>query len=233
MSETHEHLEQAEHAGHGGGHAIDPFTLRVAMTMAIIAAVLAAISLLGHRKHNEALQRQGNANRMRTESAAYEVKSSNQFAWYQAKRARRAGAELHHDDRAACPAPDSKPLRDDQVKKWKDYIKKNDTKPADIKLDSEGMPGESDDTGGALIVRGKHFEAKAKEKQKEADHEMEEYEHVHHQADGLDGSHLTVELGLVLCTICVLTKRREFWLAGILAAIIGLGLAAQALLMTH
>ena len=62
MSETHEHLEQAEHAGHGA----DPFTLRVAMTMAIIAAVLAAIALVGHRKHNEALQRQGDVNRLLT-----------------------------------------------------------------------------------------------------------------------------------------------------------------------
>ena len=65
MSETHEHLEKAEHAAHGA----DPFTIRVAMTMAIIAAILAAVSLIGHRKHNDALQSQGNANRFYTEAA--------------------------------------------------------------------------------------------------------------------------------------------------------------------
>jgi len=231
MSETHEHLEQAEHAGHGGGHGIDPFTLRVAMTMAIIAAVLAAISLIGHRKHNEALQRQGDANRMRTESAAFVVESSNQFAWYQAKRAR---AELAENSitmtKLLAPAPDSGKLRDEQIKKWESYIQKNRTKPGEIKVDAEGYPeptekGESNDTEGALIVRGNLYKKFAEEKKKEAEHQMKEFDHAHHQADGRDWAHLTVELGLVLCTICVLTKRREFWILGILAAILGIGLA--------
>jgi len=44
MSEIHETLEQAEHVGHGGGHS-DPMMMRVAMTMAIIAATLAAVSV--------------------------------------------------------------------------------------------------------------------------------------------------------------------------------------------
>ncbi len=56
MSGTHEHLEHAEHAAHEEGHGPDPFTMRVAITMVSIAAFLAAISLIGHRKHNEALQ---------------------------------------------------------------------------------------------------------------------------------------------------------------------------------
>src|SRR3954470_7534819 len=81
----HEHIEHAEHAGHG---APDPFTLRVAMTMALIAAVLAAISLVGHRKHNDNLRLIGEANRLRTEAAANKVEASNLFAWYQSKRLR-------------------------------------------------------------------------------------------------------------------------------------------------
>jgi hypothetical protein len=133
------------------------------------------------------------------------------------------------------PAPGSDSLRSDKVKEWNDYVKKNRTKPTDIKLDSEGLPvnndkGEPDDTEGALIVRGKIYEKKADEKQHQANEQMEQYEHAHHQADGLDWSHLTVELGLVLCTICVLTKRREFWIAGIVAAAFGVVVAARAFL---
>jgi hypothetical protein len=90
MSEIHETLEQAEHAGHGGhggGHS-DPMMMRVAMTMAIIAATLAAVSVAGHRKHNAVLQLQGEANRLLTEAAGLKVEASNTFARYQSKRAR-------------------------------------------------------------------------------------------------------------------------------------------------
>ena len=67
MSQTHETLEKIEHIGHGDGHS-DPMMMRVAMTMAIIAATLAAVSVTGHRKHNAVLQLQGDANRMLTEA---------------------------------------------------------------------------------------------------------------------------------------------------------------------
>ena len=46
MPETHEHLESAEHAEH---NAHDPFNQRVAVSMAIVAALLAGISLDGKR----------------------------------------------------------------------------------------------------------------------------------------------------------------------------------------
>jgi hypothetical protein len=235
MSETHEHLEHAEHAGHGA----DPFTMRVAMTMAIIAAVLAAVSLIGHRKHNETLQTQNDANRLRTECAAFEVKSSNQFAWYQSKRAR---VELTQNSKTMVKllagAPNSESLREEEIKKWDSYIKKNDTKPDSIKVDKEGFPektakGDDDDTLGALIVRGNRFKELAEERTKQAEKQDEKYHHVHHQADQLDWAHLAVELGLVLCTICILTKKREYWIGGILAAVAGLGIAAFAFFGEH
>jgi ferric-dicitrate binding protein FerR (iron transport regulator) len=59
MSETEHHLEHAEHAHHA---ARDPFDRRVMMTIAIIAAVLACVTLLSHRAHNETLQMQIEAN---------------------------------------------------------------------------------------------------------------------------------------------------------------------------
>jgi len=52
MSETEHHLEHAEHAQHA---AHSPFDRRVTMTIAIIAAMLACVTLLSHRAHNETL----------------------------------------------------------------------------------------------------------------------------------------------------------------------------------
>ena len=76
MSGTHEHLEQAEHAQHAASH----FDRKVAMTIAVIAAALAGVSVLGHR-HNDVL-------RIQNESAVKEVNASNGYAWYQATRGR-------------------------------------------------------------------------------------------------------------------------------------------------
>src|ERR1700709_2779327 len=79
MSHGTEHrLEEAEHAQH---HAADPFTQRVAMTMAIVAACLAFVAMLSHRKHNEVIQNQ-------IQSTAKFTEASNKWSQYQAKRIR-------------------------------------------------------------------------------------------------------------------------------------------------
>src|SRR5438132_1468086 len=73
-----EHLEHAEHAQHA---AHDPFDRRVAMTMAIVAAVLACGTMLNHREHTETLRLQNEANTHHTEA-------SNQWNYYQSKKNR-------------------------------------------------------------------------------------------------------------------------------------------------
>lgn len=72
------HLEEAEHARHAG-HS--PFDRRVAVTMAMVAAVLACVTMLGHRAHNRTLQGLLRANEEVTER-------SNQYGYYQAKKNR-------------------------------------------------------------------------------------------------------------------------------------------------
>jgi hypothetical protein len=68
---TEHHLEEAHHAEHA---RLDPFDRRVAMTMAIVAAALACVTMLSHRAHNETLQNT-------TEAA-------DQWAYFQAKKNR-------------------------------------------------------------------------------------------------------------------------------------------------
>src|SRR5438128_3153688 len=76
---TEHHLEESHHAEHASH---DEFNKRVAMSMAIIAASLAFVTLLSHRAHNQVLQYQIKANMKKTEA-------SNRWAQYQAKNIRK------------------------------------------------------------------------------------------------------------------------------------------------
>lgn len=76
---THEHLEHAEHARHA---ANDPFDRNVAMTMTVVAALLAVVTLLSHRAHTETL-------RLTTLAAVYKGQASDEWNYYQAKNIRR------------------------------------------------------------------------------------------------------------------------------------------------
>ena len=75
--EVHEMHEQAEHGAH------DPSLLPVTFTMAVLAVVLAATSLPGHRTHTEELLLQN--------------KATDQWAYYQVKNIRRHTYELFLD----------------------------------------------------------------------------------------------------------------------------------------
>ena len=75
--ELNELQEHAEHAKH------DPTLVPVTVTMAILAVLVAVITLLGHRAH--------------TEEVVLQAKSSDQWAFYQAKNIRRHTDELFVD----------------------------------------------------------------------------------------------------------------------------------------
>jgi hypothetical protein len=72
MEGTAEHLEHIDHNQHA---AHSPFDRRVAVSMAIIAAALAAVTMLSHKSHNETL--------------LYQSQAADQWALYQAKNIRK------------------------------------------------------------------------------------------------------------------------------------------------
>jgi hypothetical protein len=74
LSELQEHAEHAKH---------NPSLAPVTVTMAILAVLVAVISLLGHRAH--------------TEEVVLQAKSSDQWAYYQAKNIRRHVDEFFTD----------------------------------------------------------------------------------------------------------------------------------------
>jgi len=74
LSELQEHAEHAKE---------DPTLAPVSLTMAILAVLVAVVTLLGHRAH--------------TEEVVLQAKSSDQWAFYQAKNIRRHTDELFTD----------------------------------------------------------------------------------------------------------------------------------------
>jgi DNA repair exonuclease SbcCD ATPase subunit len=103
MEHPAEHLEHIEHHQHA---AHSPFERRVAMTMAIAAAVLACVTMLSHRAHNdtlnykndalreqqqdygEALRLQSEVNQLQTQADIQHTQASDQWNYYQAKKNR-------------------------------------------------------------------------------------------------------------------------------------------------
>lgn len=53
------------------------------------------------------------------------------------------------------------------------------------------------------------------------------HEHRHHW---LTATGTMVEIGIAICTVAIITRRRQFWLGSILLAVVGLGLFAAAYL---
>ena len=54
---------------------------------------------------------------------------------------------------------------------------------------------------------------------------------VSRRADRFDGGEALLEIGLVICSITLLTKRRGFWVGGILVGAIGVILALTGFLV--
>ena len=188
---TEHHIEEAEHAQHAAHH---PFDKRVAMTMAIVAAALACVTLLSHRAHNEVLQDQMLA-------AGKITEASDQWAYYQAKKNR----EYMYEADAALLAVGAKdPAASDkaagQIKEWKEAAAK-------------------------YKEETKEIEETARKLGETADAFRERSETAHVGGNFFDLGELGIELALILCSIAVLTKRRPFWMAGILAGVVGLVVA--------
>lgn len=210
----HEHVEHAEHDAH---HAANPFDRRVAVSVAVVAAVLAGLSMLGHRKHNEVLQLLGDANRLTAEAGIGNTQASNAWAEYQAVNVRDHGYEFAGDllKRLGDARPEFAPVVKDSAAKAAEQHAKYEKRLPDLKAKAERLTADGE------------------AKQKEALARMDAAHHAHLQADRLDVAHLAAEIGIVLCSLALLTKRRMFWIVGLAAAGLAVGLAISAYVVTH
>jgi type VI protein secretion system component VasF len=101
IQEIHEHAEEAHH---------NPALAPVTISMAILAVLVAAVSLLGHRAHTEELLLQNRA--------------SDQWAYYQAKDIRRHTYELFLDLMSISQlknSPEAEKIRDKYTREIERY----------------------------------------------------------------------------------------------------------------
>jgi hypothetical protein len=178
MAEGFELPETAEE------HGNNPLVLPVSLTISILAVLVAAVTLLGHRAHTEELLLQSQA--------------TDQWAFYQAKNIR-----LHEMQGMVDLLETITPLDKEKNATLRDkYLKEVERYNSDKENISE----------------------KAKDLEKERDT-------ISRRADRFDGGEALLEIGLVICSITMLTKRKAFWIAGMLVATAGLVFAATGFLV--
>jgi ABC-type Zn uptake system ZnuABC Zn-binding protein ZnuA len=166
------------------GHGENPFLIPVSVTISILAVLVAAVTLLGHRAHTEELLLQSQA--------------TDQWAYYQAKNIRLHQVQAIADIFGAL-APADKEKAEALHEKYK--------------KEAERYEGEKDD-----------ISEKAKELENERDH-------ISRRADRFDGGEGLIEVGLVICSLTLLTKRRGYWIAGMLIGAAGVAFALSAFLL--
>jgi hypothetical protein len=118
LSELQEHAEHAKE---------NPALAPVSVTMAILAVMVAVITLLGHRAH--------------TEEVVLQAKSSDQWAYYQAKNIRRHEDEIFVDNASVEPTSDAATqakLRDkysQEAARYKDEQKEIEDKAKELEAE--------------------------------------------------------------------------------------------------
>jgi hypothetical protein len=198
-------------------HKLTPFDRRVAMTMAIIAALLAVITMLSHRAHTESLRAAEEANSLRTQANIFHTRASDQWAYYQSKNIRSTEYQgfLGLLD-ALAKAPGTGDQRTLQLQEeWGAEVRKYEGRELpQLKAQAE-----------ALVKQAYGFEARSQQATRQS-------YNAHFRGERYDGAELAVEIALVLCSLAVLTKSTGFWYAGIGFGGAGMLIALVALLMT-
>src|SRR5437762_2627032 len=120
---TEEHLEHAEHAQHP---VHDPFYRQVAMTMAIVAAMLACVTMLSHREHTETL-------RLQNEATIHHTQASDQWAYYQAKKDREYNYDVSAEIlKAIADKSDNSKALLSKVEEWTGKVQRYEKETAEI-----------------------------------------------------------------------------------------------------
>jgi hypothetical protein len=177
-NEAQELQEQAEQAEHES-------TLRpVAFTMAVLAVLVAVVTVLGHRTHTEAILDQN--------------KATDQWNEYQAHKIRSNDTALVSDLLGVVTIAD----KDAAKKIAKGYADHQAKWTDELKDDKE---------------KAEAFEAKVE--QAEA------------RANRFDLGEALLEIGLVITSVTLLTRRRTYWYLGIVFSVAGIVSAASVLLL--
>ena len=166
------------------GREDNPFLLPVSVSIAVLAVIVASVTLLGHRAHTEELLLQS--------------KATDQWAYFQAKNIRFHEVQAVADMLATLALQDKEKASAMQEK----YAKEVERYENDKEDVSE----------------------KAKDFEKERDL-------IGRRADRFDGGEGLIHIGLVICSMTLLTSRRLYWYAGMLIGAGGIAFALTAFLV--
>lgn len=209
------HIEHAEHAEHA---AHDNFNKMVTISIAIVAAVLACVTMLSHRSHNEVLRLQGEALRLQgdalqqqTLASIQSTKAANKWAYYQTKNIFHLESKITVDLLNVLATNDSNPQEQKKIRNsYQKNVDKYDKKLPQIEEEGHEMEKKSDE----FIKESQH-------KMKESQEIMEESHVEHERTNRFDYGELGLQFGVVLCSMAILTKSKSFWLGGLISSAIG------------
>lgn len=217
------HIEHAEHAAHA---THDDFNKMVTMSIAIVAAVLACVTMLGHRAHNETLRLQGEALELQTKASIKSTETANKWAYYQSKNMFNLESEITVDLlNVMATREDRKTEYDKILKRYKKNVEDYKGTGNKAKNDKSEMTEEEKKKAEGKLKRiqkeAEDMGEEAKKTMEESEHKIKESHYIHDKANRFDYGELGLQFGVVLCSLAILTKSRGFWLAGIISAIIG------------
>jgi hypothetical protein len=172
VEELHEMQEHAEHSAH------DPTLLPVTFTMAVLAVVLAAVTLLGHRAH--------------TEELLFQSKATDQWAYFQAKNIRQHTYQLFLDLLSVTAVKDAEQAAAVR-EKYAHEVERSDEQLKEIETEAHALEAE--------------------------------VAHEQRRANRFDLGEVCLEAAIVIASLTLLTKRREFWQLGILMGVVGVAIA--------
>jgi len=204
--ELREHME----------HASSVFDRKVAVTMAVVAAILAWVTLLSHRAHNETIILQSEANRAQTQANIFHTRASDQWNYFQAKNIRNYETQAFLQMLQLMPkatGADASKNAAAVTSQWSAQLKRYETELPQLKQQAESLASQ------------------AHKLEKTSEERLKESHATHDRADRYDAAELAVEIALVLCSLAVLSKRAPFWYSGMAICAIGLAVAVSGLMM--
>jgi hypothetical protein len=176
----HEVMEAHEASEHGE----NPMMMPVAVTLSILAVLVAIATLLGHRASTEELMLQ--------------TQATDQWALYQARNIR-----LHEMQSVADMLATFTPVEKEKAASMREkYLS-----------EVERYNKEKDEAG---------QEAKKLEAERDLAGRRE---------DRYDAGEVISEIALIVCSLTLLTKKRVFWISGVVLGLVGLIVTATGFLM--
>jgi Domain of unknown function (DUF4337) len=215
------HLEHAEHAVHAAG---DDFNRMVTMSIAIVAAVLACVTMLGHAAHNgtlllqgDALRLQGEALQLQSHATRESANAGKQWQYYGTKNLFSLESEITLDQMSVLAV---NPERADALKKMVAKYQGNVDKYKKKLPDEEAK-------GHEIEKKAADYIEQSNEKIRDYQEKMKESHLMHEKGTRFDFGELGLQFGVVLCSLAILTRSRGFWFAGLLSSAIGAVVAAS------